>query len=160
MLFLMFYFAIHVPPNTDFWTGSQQANGIPDMQAAFSGIFGQGMWIIFGSLCAFLVSQILDAWVFHKIKKRTGEKHVWLRATGSTFISQFVDSFVVLFIAFKIGQGWSYQRVLAICLVNYSYKFVMAIVLTPVIYFIERRMEIYFGKETTVQLKAAAMGNE
>ncbi len=158
--FLMFYFAIHVPPNTDFWTGSQQANGIPDMQAAFSGIFGQGMWIIFGSLCAFLVSQILDAWVFHKIKKRTGEKHVWLRATGSTFISQFVDSFVVLFIAFKIGQGWSYQRVLAICLVNYSYKFVMAIVLTPVIYFIERRMEIYFGKETTVQLKAAAMGNE
>jgi uncharacterized integral membrane protein (TIGR00697 family) len=117
------------------------------------------MWIIFGSLCAFLVSQVLDAWVFHKIKKRTGEKHVWLRATGSTFISQFVDSFVVLFIAFKLGQGWSYQLVLAICLVNYSYKFVMAIILTPVIYFIERRMEIYFGEEVTKQMKLAAMDN-
>lgn len=156
--FLMFYLAIHIPPNTDFWTGSQAAKGIPDMQAAFSGIFGQGMWIIFGSLCAFLIGQLLDAWIFHKIKKRTGEKHVWLRATGSTFISQLVDSFVVLFIAFKIGQGWSYQRVIAICLVNYSYKFVMAIVLTPLIYLVERRMERYFGKETTLQLKQAAMG--
>ncbi|HTN45227.1 MAG TPA: queuosine precursor transporter [Flavipsychrobacter sp.] len=158
--FLMFYLAIHVPPNTEFWIGSQQGNGIPDMQAAFSGIFGQGMWIIFGSLMAFLVSQLLDAWVFHKIKQRTGEKHVWLRATGSTFISQFVDSFIVLFIAFKIGQGWSYQRVLAICMVNYSYKFVMAILLTPVIYFLERRMEKYFGSATTRQLKLAAMGRE
>jgi len=157
--FLMFYLAIHVPPNSEFWIGSQQKNGIPDMQAAFSGIFGQGMWIIFGSLCAFLVSQLLDAWVFHKIKKRTGEKHVWLRATGSTFVSQFVDSFVVLFIAFKIGQDWSYQRVLAICLVNYSYKFVMAIILTPLIYFIERRMEVYFGQDVTKQLKQAAMDN-
>ena len=130
------------------------------MQLAFSGIFGQGMWIIFGSLMAFLVSQILDAWVFHKIKKATGEKHVWLRATGSTVISQLVDSFVVLFIAFKIGQGWSYQRVVAICLVNYSYKFVMAFLLTPVIYLIENRIEAYLGKETTYEMKQAAMGNE
>ncbi len=158
--FLMFYFAIHIPPNTDFWVGSQAAKGIPDMQAAFSGIFGQGMWIIFGSLCAFLVGQILDAWIFHKIKKKTGEKHIWLRATGSTFISQLVDSFVVLFIAFKIGQGWSYQRVIAICLVNYSYKFVMAILLTPLIYFMERKMERYFGKEVTNEMKRAAMANE
>jgi len=158
--FLMFYLAIHVPANTDFWTGSQKEKGVPDMQAAFSAIFGQGMWIIFGSLCAFLLSQVLDAWVFHKIKKRTGEKHVWLRATGSTFISQFVDSFVVLFIAFKVGQGWSYQRVLAICMVNYSYKFVMAALLTPLIYFLEKRMEIYFGEDLTKQMKLAAMGKE
>lgn len=158
--FLMFYAAIHIPADTGFWTGSRTAEGIPDMQLAFSGIFGQGMWIIFGSLMAFLVSQILDAWVFHKIKKRTGEKHVWLRATGSTVISQLVDSFVVLFIAFKIGQGWSYQRVVAICLVNYSYKFAMAFILTPVIYLIENRIEAYLGKETTYEMKQAAMGNE
>ena len=158
--FIMFYAAIEIPPDTGFWTGSRVAEGVPDMQLAFSGIFGQGMWIIFGSLMAFLVSQILDAWVFHKIKKATGEKHVWLRATGSTVISQLVDSFVVLFIAFKIGQGWSYQRVVAICLVNYSYKFVMAFLLTPVIYLIENRIEAYLGKETTYEMKQAAMGNE
>jgi uncharacterized integral membrane protein (TIGR00697 family) len=156
--FLMFYLAIHVPADEGFWLGSQAEKGVPNMQAAFSGIFGQGMWIIFGSLTAFLVSQLLDVWVFHKIKKVTGERKVWLRATGSTIISQFVDSFVVLFIAFQLGMGWSVQRVLAICLVNYSYKFTMAIVLTPLIYFIENRISAYFGKDLSHQMKQAAMG--
>ena len=156
--FIMFYVAIQAPPETSFWIGSQKDSGVPDMQAAFSGIFGQGMWIIFGSLVAFLVSQVVDVWVFHKIKRTTGEKHVWLRATGSTLISQLVDSFIVLFIAFKIGKGWSYQRVLAIGLVNYTYKFCMAIILTPVIYLIERVIERYLGEDVTHQMKQAAMG--
>lgn len=158
--FIMFLVAIKVPADEGFWLGSRQGEGIPNMQAAFSGIFGQGMWIIVGSLSAFLISQMLDVWVFHKIKKLTGEKMVWLRATGSTIVSQLVDSFVVLFIAFKLGQGWSYQRVIAICLVNYSYKFIMAIVLTPLIYLIEQGIEKYLGKELTSEMKAAAMSNE
>jgi len=158
--FLMFYFAIHIPADQSFWQGSQKADGVPDMQAAFNSIFGQGMWIIMGSLCAFLVSQIVDVWIFHKIKRVTGEKKVWLRATGSTIVSQLVDSFVVLFIAFKIGKGWSYQRVIAICLVNYAYKFTMAVVLTPLIYFIEGLIEKFLGKEVTQEMKRAAMNNE
>ena len=157
--FVMFYFAMGVPP-ADFWYGSGVQDGIPDMNKAFNGIFGQGMWIILGSLVAFLVSQIVDVTVFHKIKKYTGEKKMWLRATGSTLISQLVDSFIVLFIAFKIGKGWSWQLVLAICLVNYTYKFTMAIILTPLIYFVEKWIEKYLGHETTYKMKQAAMGNE
>jgi len=156
--FLMFYLAIQVPADTSFWTGSQKNTGVPDMQAAFSNIFGQGMWIIVGSLIAFLVSQLVDVWIFHKIKKITGEKWVWLRATGSTIISQLVDSFIVLFIAFKIGKGWSYQRVIAIGLVNYVYKFTMAVVLTPLIYLIEKWIEHYLGHAKTTEMKNAAMG--
>ncbi len=158
--FVMFYLAIGIPADTSFWTGSQQQNGIPDMQSAFSGIFGQGMWIIAGSLVAFLVSQLVDVWVFQKIKRVTGERKVWLRATGSTVVSQLVDSFIVLYIAFKIGKDWSYQRVLAICLVNYSYKFVMAIVLTPLIYLIEKIMDTYLGEQTSKEMKLAAMSKE
>lgn len=157
--FVMFYFAMGVPP-ADFWYGSGVKDGIPDMNKAFNGIFGQGMWIIIGSLVAFLVSQIVDVTVFHKIKKYTGEKKMWLRATGSTLISQLVDSFIVLFIAFKIGKGWSWQLVLAICLVNYTYKFTMAVILTPLIYFVEKWIEKYLGHETTYKMKQAAMGNE
>lgn len=157
--FLMFYMAMGVPA-ADFWYGSGVQDGIPDMSKAYNGIFGQGMWIIFGSLTAFLVSQIVDVTVFHKIKKITGEKKVWLRATGSTLVSQLVDSFIVLFIAFKIGKGWSWQLVFAICLINYTYKFTMAIILTPVIYFVEHQIEKYFGPETTKQMKLAAMGKE
>lgn len=155
--FVMFYAAMKIPP-ADFWIGSKQESGIPNMQDAFGGIFGQGMWIILGSLTAFLVSQIIDVTVFHRIKKATGEKWIWLRATGSTVVSQLVDSFVVLFIAFKIGNNWSWQLVLAICLVNYAYKFTMAIVLTPVIYGIEKCIERYLGKELSAKMKRAAMG--
>jgi len=157
--FVMFYGSMHIPP-ADFWIGSKQDIGITNMQTAYTGIFGQGMWIIVGSLTAFLVSQLIDVYVFHKIKKVTGEKRVWLRATGSTVVSQLVDSFIVLFIAFKIGNGWSWQLVLAICLVNYAYKFTMAIVLTPVIYGVEHLIEKYLGKEISQQMKRSAMGEE
>jgi hypothetical protein len=155
--FVMFYAAMEIPA-ADFWVGSGIDKGIPNMQMAFGGIFGQGMWIIVGSLTAFLVSQLVDVTVFHKIKKATGEKWVWLRATGSTMVSQMVDSFVVLFIAFKIGNGWSWQLVLAIGVVNYMYKFTMAILLTPLIYFIEQKIENYLGKETAQKMKREAMG--
>ncbi len=80
--------------------------------------------------------------------------------SGSTLISQLVDSFIVLFIAFKIGKGWSWQLVLGICVMNYIYKFTMAIVLTPLIYFVERRIEKYLGHDLAAKMKRAAMGQE
>jgi hypothetical protein len=157
--FLMFYLAMRIAP-ASFWVGSKVNNGVPSMQTAFEAIFGQGMWIILGSLVAFLVSQFIDVIVFHKIKKITGEKMPWLRATGSTVVSQLVDSFVVLVIAFKLGNNWTWSFVIAVCIVNYMYKFTMAILLTPVISFVEASIENYLGKETAKKMKLAAMGIE
>lgn len=154
--FIMFYFSMGLPP-TAYWLTCQVDNGVPNMDAAFGAVFGQGMWIIVGSLVAFVVSQLVDVMVFRKIKQKTGERLVWLRATGSTVISQLVDSFIVLFIAFKIGNDWSWQLVLAICLMNYSYKLVMAFVLTPLIYLLRMGIERYLGKERATALKQAAM---
>lgn len=155
--FLMFYVAIKVPAEPSFWIKSQEGKGVPDMQAAFSSIFGQGMWIIVGSIAAFLVSQIVDVWTFHKIKKATGSKKVWLRATGSTLVSQLVDSFIVLFIAFYIGRDWTIQRVIVLSLITYSYKAVMALILTPVIYIAESAIDKYLGKTLSKEMKEAAM---
>ena len=155
--YLMFFLATKTAPSTT-WIVSNQKSGVPDMQAAFGGVFGQSMRIIIGSLVAFLVSQIVDVTIFHKIKKLTGEKHVWLRATGSTIVSQLVDSYIVLFIAFSGTYDW--QFILAVGMVNYTYKATMAIVLTPLIYLVERRMEKYFGHELTHRMKQSAMGNE
>ncbi len=154
--FLMFYVAMGVPA-ADFWYSTGVAQGVPDMSLAFNSVFGQGMWIIAGSLVAFLISQLVDVTVFHKIKKYTGEKKIWLRATGSTVVSQLVDSFIVLFIAFYIGKDWSLQRVLAICLVNYAYKFTAAIFLTPLIYLMHNLIQKYLGKEKAEEMKREAM---
>ncbi|HYH14609.1 MAG TPA: queuosine precursor transporter, partial [Flavisolibacter sp.] len=115
---------------------------------------------IIASIIAFLVSQIIDVTVFHRIKRATGEKKVWLRATGSTVISQLIDSFIVVIIAFKIGRGWSWATVLSITILGYSYKFLVAVLMTPVIYLVEGRIEKYLGSETARQMKVMAMRND
>ncbi|MBS1759958.1 MAG: queuosine precursor transporter [Bacteroidetes bacterium] len=155
--FIMFYVSMSTPA-AGWWITSKTAEGVPDMQAAYTGIFGQGMWIILGSLVAFLVSQFVDVFVFHKIKKVTGDKKIWLRATGSTIVSQLIDSFVVLAIAFKLGNNWPWTQVLAIGCVNYIYKFTMAVLLTPLIYIAEKRIEKYLGHEVAAKMKREAMG--
>jgi len=156
--FLMFYGAIHVPP-ADFWVTSRTtSDNIPDMQVAFNGVFGQGLRIIIGSLIAFLVSQLVDVYIFHRIKKVTGDKKIWLRSTGSTLVSQLVDSYIVLFIAFSGIFTW--QQILAIGVVNYIYKASMALILTPVIYVAEKRIEKYLGHDLAHKMKRAAMGRD
>jgi hypothetical protein len=153
--FLMYFLAIRIPPS-DVWIGSSSKQGVENIQTSFSAIFGQNNRIIIGSIVAFLVSQIVDVTVFHKIKKMTGDKHLWLRATGSTLVSQIVDSYIVLFIAFSGIFSW--QLILAVGLMNYIYKFTMAIVLTPLIYLVEKRIEKYVGHDTAQKMKRAAMG--
>ena len=132
--FAFAFAAISLAP-ASWWVGAATAQGVPDYQAAFAAVFGQGMWTIGGSVIAFMVGQLIDVSVFHRIRQRTGERHVWLRATGSTAVSQLVDSFVVLYIAFVIGpQHWSIPLFLAVSTVNYAYKMLAAIVLIPLIY--------------------------
>ena len=155
--FLMYFLSIDIPP-ADLWLASSPKQGVPNIQNAYSAIFGQGMMIIVGSLVAFLVSQVVDVTVFHQIKKRTGHKHLWLRATGSTLVSQLVDSYIVLFVAFS--QYFTWQEILAFGMMNYFYKATMAIVLTPLIYLIEGRIERYVGHETAHKMKLAAMGQQ
>jgi uncharacterized integral membrane protein (TIGR00697 family) len=154
--FLMVYLTMNLTP-ADWWVISNKQNGVEDMQLAYKGIFGQGLWIIFGSLVAFLLGQIIDVWIFHRIKQMTGEKRIWLRATGSTVVSQFIDSFVVLFIAFGIGAGWTWDTIISIGIVNYIYKFVIALALTPVLVWTHDLIDWYLGPETAKQLKAEAM---
>jgi uncharacterized integral membrane protein (TIGR00697 family) len=114
------------------------------------------MRIIVGSLVAFMVSQLVDVTVFQRIKKATGEKHVWLRATGSTLVSQLIDSYIVLFIAFAGVFTW--QEILAFGIMNYIYKATMAVILTPLIYLAEKRIEKYVGRDVAMRMKRTAMG--
>mgnify|MGYP000908098765 FL=1 len=71
--FVMFYLAMSTAP-AGFWVESKMQNGVPSMQLAFEAIFGQGMWIIIGSIIAFMVSQLIDVTVFHQIKKEQERK--------------------------------------------------------------------------------------
>lgn len=154
--FFMIYIAIGLAP-ADFWVGVNAERGVDNMQIAFANVFGQGLWIISGSIVAFLIGQILDVLIYHRIRKVTGEGKVWLRATGSTLVSQLVDSFVVLYIAFVLGpQNWPMGLFLAVGTVNYIYKFLVAILLTPVIYLLHNIIDGWLGEDLANQMKEEA----
>lgn len=155
--FVMIYLAIGVPA-ADFYISSMAEQGIANMNTAFAGVFGQGMWIIAGSVIAFLVGQIIDVFIFHRIRKTTGESKLWLRATGSTLVSQLIDSFVVLLIAFYISGKYPLQWVLAVGVVNFIYKGVVAIVLTPSLYVIHEIIDRFLGKDLSQKLQERASG--
>jgi uncharacterized integral membrane protein (TIGR00697 family) len=129
----------------DFWLGSGKLTGIQSMNNAFNSVFGQGLMIILGSLVAFLIGQIVDAFIFEQIKKISKNKFIWLRATGSTVVSQCIDSYVVLVVAFYFGGNYSLEWVLQVGTINYVYKLGMAILLLPLLYGLHAIIDKYLG---------------
>jgi uncharacterized integral membrane protein (TIGR00697 family) len=123
--FILLYFALKIP-------AVKGENLITDTQ--FNGVFGQSMWIIVGSITAFLVSQLIDVTLFHFFKNKTGNKMIWLRSTGSTVISQLFDSFIVLGIAFWFTGKMTTEMYIASAFTGYFVKLIIAVCLTPMIY--------------------------
>lgn len=123
--FVLLYIALNIP-------AVKGENLITDTQ--FNSVFGQSMWIIFGSVTAFLVSQLIDVTVFHYVKNRTGNKMIWLRSTGSTVISQLFDSFIVLGIAFWMTGKMTTDVYILSAFTGYFVKLIIAVFLTPLIY--------------------------
>lgn len=137
-------------PGADFWLeiNNQDNSGNKfDVNYAYQLIFRQSAGIIIGSVTAFLISQLVDAYTFHFLRTLTGHKKLWLRATGSTVVSQLIDSFIILFIAFYLFGNWSMAQVISVGVVQYFYKIFIAIVLTPIIYLAHNYIDRYLGDE-------------
>jgi uncharacterized integral membrane protein (TIGR00697 family) len=119
--------------------------------------------IIVGSITAFLVSQLIDVFVFWFLRERTGGKMLWLRATGSTVVSQLVDSFIVLGIAFYLPDVFNFydkpadklmtfNQFIAIGFTGYLFKLLIAVGLTPIIYATHAAIDKYLGKNDAKEL--------
>lgn len=119
----------------------------PVSDDAFRKVFGQSQWIIVGSIIAFLVSQLVDVYVFWFFKTITGNKHIWLRATGSTLVSQLVDTFVVQYIAFVLPGKWAFDEFLRNASWGYVFKLLVAIALIPLIYIGHHIIGSYIKKD-------------
>ncbi|MCJ8164618.1 queuosine precursor transporter [Pontibacter sp. E15-1] len=160
--FLVISIVTGLPP-APFWldVNNTDAQGNPfNINYAFNSVYRQGLGIIVGSVVAFLLSQFLDATVFHWLRRFTGSSKIWLRATGSTLVSQLVDSFVVLFVAFFLFGNWPMEQVLSVAIINYIYKFCIAILLTPLLYVAHYVIDRYLGqKEATHLMEEASIEN-
>lgn len=140
----------------------------PVNDSSFQNVFGQSVWIILGSITAFLMAQLTDVFMFWFIRKRTGRKMIWLRATGSTVVSQFLDTIIVGAIGLRLPAvlypdryTFSNEMLLKATLTGYSVKLVLAIVLTPLIYIGHRIADRYLGdKQSDKLIEEAAREGE
>lgn len=131
----------------------------------YNAVFGPSQWIIIGSILAFLSSQLIDVFIFWLIRDKTGSKMIWLRATGSTIVSQLVDTFVVQFIAFVLPgliypgtpNSWTISEFWPRALSTWEFKLIVAVALTPMIYIGHHFISKYIGEtDSHEQIKQVA----
>lgn len=135
--FLVLFFAMKIPSTNISTVTTEQ----------FNAVFGQSQLIIIGSITAFLVSQLIDVSIFHFFKRRTGDKKIWLRSTGSTVISQLFDSFIVLGIAFWLPGIMDTKTFFLSAMTGYSVKLAIAVLMTPMIYLGHNLINKYIAKD-------------
>jgi queuosine precursor transporter len=135
--FLVLFIAVRIPA----------ASFSPVNDIAFETVFGQSLWIIIGSLVAFVLSQLIDVTVFWLVREKTGGRMLWLRTTGSTVASQLIDSLVIISIAFLLPGKISVSEFWNVSMTNYSYKLLIAIGLTPIIYLVHGIIDRYLGAD-------------
>jgi uncharacterized integral membrane protein (TIGR00697 family) len=120
------------------WTGVNQP--------AFDTIFASSQRILLASTVAYLVAQLTDIGVFHFLRRRTSGRMLWLRATGSTIVSQLIDTVVIGFLAW--AGTMPMKGIISIIVTSYLVKLVVAIALTPLIYAGHALVERGLGLET------------
>jgi uncharacterized integral membrane protein (TIGR00697 family) len=107
--------------------------------SAFSVVFTQATKIQIASMFAFLLGNLTDISVFFLLKKATGNRMLWLRSTGSTAVSQLIDTVVISAIIW--GQKCTFSEYVTIVLTSYFVKLLAAILVTPVIYALHELIE-------------------
>src|SRR5262245_9481849 len=140
--FIVVFLAIQVPA----------ASFSPVTDAQFVAVFGQSLWIIVGSVTAFAISQLVDVGVFWLVRHRTGGRFLWMRATGSTVISQLIDSIVIIAIAFWLPGKIKTSEFLTVAASNYSFKLIIALGITPLLYLGHSAIDRFLGAEEAHEL--------
>ena len=115
----------------------------------FSQVFGLSSVAVMASMSAYLAAQFIDIRLFHFWRRLTRGRHLWLRNNASTFASQFLDTFVVLALLATFGatSGITWDRVPALFLNGILFKWVFALVDTPLFYLATHGCKRAFGPQ-------------
>jgi uncharacterized integral membrane protein (TIGR00697 family) len=126
--------ALVVPGSTVWPAGNPNYETVEAMQTAFDSVFTLPGILIFASMSAYLVAQLMDVRLFHFWKRVTNGRHLWLRNNGSTMVSQLADTVIVnsIFLGFGLGLPWDIVGKIIVAV--YLFKIGMAALDTPLIY--------------------------
>lgn len=102
------------------------------VEGSFNNVFGGSQRILFASMVAYLVGQFCDISIFNQLKKMSANRLLWLRATGSTVVSQLIDTVVVQFVAWS--GVLSPSAIAHLIYTSYAVKLLVAVGLTPLVY--------------------------
>lgn len=104
-------------------------------QGQFEAVFKSGMRMLIASIIAFFISQMHDVFAFEYIKKKTKGKFLWIRNNLSTMVSQGIDTFVFMFLAFYMATpDHTAGYVVALALPYYGLKILLSAIDTPFVY--------------------------
>ena len=117
------------------WTGVTEAT--------FNNVFLGSQRMILASMTAYIIAQFVDIGVFHALKRLTTNRLLWLRATGSTVVSQLIDTIAITFVAWWGVLG--IEQILTMIRSSYSLKVLIAIGLTPLVYLCHALLERGLG---------------
>lgn len=120
--------------------------GVTD--SAFNNVFLGSQRMLIASLCAYLAAQFVDIGVFHGLKRLSNNQHLWLRATGSTVVSQLIDTITINFVAWT-GM-MSVEQIVNIIFSAYGLKILIAVGLTPIVYLCHGVVQRGLGLEPVV----------
>jgi uncharacterized integral membrane protein (TIGR00697 family) len=140
--FVVLFLAMQVPA----------ASFSPVNDAQFEAVFGQSLWIIVGSVIAFGVSQLVDVAIFWLVRHKTGRSYLWMRATGSTVVSQLIDSIVIIGVAFWLPGKVQTSEFMTVAASNYSFKLIVALSITPLLYAAHAVIDRFLGVDEAEQL--------
>lgn len=121
---IMMYIAIIMPANAT-WNN----------QEAFASVFGASLRMTLASIIAFMLSQLHDVWAFDLLKKKTKGKYLWFRNNVSTWVSQFIDTTIFMFLAFyMVAPKFTVMFIISLIIPYWLFKVVLAIIDTPLVY--------------------------
>ena len=105
----------------------------PVGDSMFKTVFGSTAIAVFASMMAYLLAQFIDIHIYHFWKRLTKGRHLWLRNNFSTFLSQFVDTFAVLFLLCSFGKiEWT--NFYGLLVSGFIFKVLVAMTDTPFLY--------------------------
>ncbi len=112
------------------FTQAPDWTGVTDAQ--FRSVFAGSQRILLASMVAYLTAQLLDIAVFNALKRATQNRLLWVRATGSTLVSQLIDTVVIQLLAWY--GTLPLQKIFGVVFASYGFKILVAVALTPVVY--------------------------
>lgn len=123
----------------------------PVADSQFTNVFGNTIVAVFASMMAYLLAQFVDIQIYHFWKRVTQGKHLWLRNNFSTFSSQFIDTFAVVFLLSAFGEI-SWDRFWGLVIAGFLFKVMIAVADTPVLYLLVYAVKKRFNLKTNEEI--------